>query len=712
MNRLILAVAFGLGIVAILWAGAGFVRGDALALAVTLVIGAVYLLGGLEILQFRRATDTLEKALAQVPAGLEQLDPWLRTLHPSLRNAVRLRIEGERQPLPGPVFAPYLIGLLVMLGLLGTFVGMVVTLQGAVLALEGTTELQAIRAGLTRPIQGLGMAFGTSVAGVAASAMLGLITTLSRRDRMQASRLLDEAVEAEFRPFSLAFQRQAAYQALQLQAQALPQLVQRLQDMSEQLLQRSQALGDNLLATQHSFQTSLQGAFTDLAQSVASSLQQHLADSARQSGETLQPLLTSTCEQVLRTSADTQQQLQQQAQQHLQQLAERFEQVIRVTTDTQQQLQQQTQQHLQQMDERVGQVVRVSADTQQQLQQQAQQHLQQMGEHFEQTSRRVSEHWQQGVQAFGQAQQTLLQELQQAFSASAQQSVGELRSSVESASRASLEELGRLLQASEQLFSQRRQTEQQWLQGITAHIEQLGGTLQRELGALRDAEAERGDRAVERLAALESAVAGHLAQLGTALEAPMTRLIESASQAPRAAAEIIEQMREKMAATLEHDNALLAERTRLLDELSRLLAQLDSSASDQRQAVAQLVASANTLFNNLGNELARKVTDEAGRLEAAATQLAGSSIEVASLGEAFAASVERFRESNEQLIDSFNRVQAMLDQSATRSDEQLAYYVAQAREIIDLSVMSQKEVFEELRRLARKADAETVEEVC
>jgi hypothetical protein len=34
-----------------------------------------------------------------------------------------------------------------------------------------------------------------------------------------------------------------------------------------------------------------------------------------------------------------------------------------------------------------------------------------------------------------------------------------------------------------------------------------------------------------------------------------------------------------------------------------------------------------------------------------------------------------------------------------RSDDQLAYYVAQAREIIDLSLISQKEVFEELRKI-------------
>ena len=47
----------------------------------------------------------------------------------------------KRQALPGPGITPYLVGLLVLLGMLGTFLGMVVTLNGAVLALESTTDL-------------------------------------------------------------------------------------------------------------------------------------------------------------------------------------------------------------------------------------------------------------------------------------------------------------------------------------------------------------------------------------------------------------------------------------------------------------------------------------------------------------------------------------------------------------------------------------------
>jgi hypothetical protein len=41
-----------------------------------------------------------------------------------------------------------------------------------------------------------------------------------------------------------------------------------------------------------------------------------------------------------------------------------------------------------------------------------------------------------------------------------------------------------------------------------------------------------------------------------------------------------------------------------------------------------------------------------------------------------------------------------MDKSMARSDDQLAYYVAQAREVIDLSITSQKDIVEELRQLA------------
>ena len=46
-----------------------------------------------------------------------------------------------------------------------------------------------------------------------------------------------------------------------------------------------------------------------------------------------------------------------------------------------------------------------------------------------------------------------------------------------------------------------------------------------------------------------------------------------------------------------------------------------------------------------------------------------------------------------------------LDRSLARSDEQLAYYVAQAREVIDLSISAQQGIVEDLRRMNSRAAA-------
>ena len=80
--------------------------------------------------------------------------------------------------------------------------------------------------------------------------------------------------------------------------------------------------------------------------------------------------------------------------------------------------------------------------------------------------------------------------------------------------------------------------------------------------------------------------------------------------------------------------------------------------------------------------------------------VSGSALEVASLGEAFGHAVQLFSESNDKMMAALQRIEGALAKSLTRSDEQLAYYVAQAREIIDLSIMSQKKMVDDLQRVA------------
>ena len=291
MNRNLFGISFLLGAIAVVWIAAGFTGSNLLALMVTASIAVVYGFGAFELRQFRQASARLSQALGSIPEPLSNLGDWLVSVPPTLQNPVRLRIEGERIGLPGPALTPYLVGLLVMLGMLGTFLGMVVTLNGAAFSLEGTTDLQAIRAALAAPIKGLGLAFGTSVAGVATSAMLGLMSALSRRERMQAAQLLDSKIATVLRPFSLTHQRQETYKALQLQAQALPQVVDQLQAMMAQMDHMSQQLNTRLLSNQDSFHTEVKGIYSDLASSVAQSLSASLAQSAQVAGESLKPVV-------------------------------------------------------------------------------------------------------------------------------------------------------------------------------------------------------------------------------------------------------------------------------------------------------------------------------------------------------------------------------------------------------------------------------------
>jgi hypothetical protein len=98
------------------------------------------------------------------------------------------------------------------------------------------------------------------------------------------------------------------------------------------------------------------------------------------------------------------------------------------------------------------------------------------------------------------------------------------------------------------------------------------------------------------------------------------------------------------------------------------------------------------------------VGSQLAKMSDVAENFAGSAVQMSSLGDAFALAVNLFNESNGKLIENLARIEESMDNSALRSDEQMNYYVAQAREIIDQSMLSHKEVFEELQQLGNKED--------
>jgi hypothetical protein len=371
-----------------------------------------------------------------------------------------------------------------MLGMLGTFLGMVVTFKGAVFALEGSTDLQAMRAALAEPIKGLALSFGTSVAGVAASAMLGLMSAIARRERLELARTLEGRIATTLLPFSLVHQRQETFKAIQAQAGALPEVVVKLEALMERMEQRSQQLDDRLLAGQAEFNREATAAYTGLAESVGASLKDSLEAGARAAGDSIRPVVEGAMTRIVQEAA---------------QLHER------------------------------------------------------LGHSFEQRS-----------------------------------------------------------------------------------------------GAL------------------------------------------------------LAQLREESTRLAERDNSALQERTALLAQLDTVLTAVNQATGEQRSAIESLVASSTAAMQQAGDKFAQVLDAQAGKTADTAAHVTASAVELAALGEAFGLGVQGFQTSNDNLTDSLNRIAQSLNQSIARSDEQLAYYVAQAREVIDLSIASQAGVIDSLRQLQGK----------
>lgn len=717
MNRHLFAIAFFLGALAVVWVGIGFIDSSYLALAMTTIIGAVYVFGALELRQFRQATSTLTTALAPIPDNLANLGDWLAGVHASLQNPVRLRIEGERVGLPGPGLTPYLVGLLVMLGMLGTFLGMVVTLNGAVFALEKATDLQAIRSALAVPVKGLGLAFGTSVAGVAASAMLGLMSALSRRERMLTAQLLDTKIATVLRRFSLTHQRQETFKALQLQSQALPQVVDQLQAMMTQMENMNQQLGQQLsqrlLSNQEGFHSEVKTVYTDLASSVDKSLRESLSQSAHVAGESIKPVVEAAMSGIAQEAKLIHERMVETVQMQLDGLSARFCAATNTVAETWTTALSSHEQASSNIVAGVSKSLEVFNET---FEQRSGALVDKVGAAYASLQADQAANDSQRQQAWTQSLETmattLTHELQQtgAQTLSQQQkicdtltqAVQDITEQAQSSASNTLVETTRLITSAEELMRSRIAAEAHWIEQQRTSMDQLAGLLRTELGALRDEETSRGNAAVERLSELQTALTSHLTTLGTALEEPITRLIETASEAPRAAAEVIGKLRQEISSSVARDNELLEERSRIMETLSSLLDAINHASVEQRSVIDSLVASSAVALNAAGSAFSDNVATEAAKLSDIAAHVTSSAVEVSSLSEAFGFAVNSFNEANEKLIANLQRIEGAMDKSMLRSDEQLAYYVAQAREIIDLSMTSQKEIFEELRQLPGK----------
>jgi 3-phosphoglycerate kinase len=323
---------------------------------------------------------------------------------------------------------------------------------------------------------------------------------------------------------------------------------------------------------------------------------------------------------------------------------------------------------------------------------------------------RESERIQQRLAEAAHEQAASLQQVQQRLGEVAQEQVASLQQVQQRLADVTQDQVGSLQQGVAQLLEETRaqntehakerdEAEGRWLQQHGERMDALAQLWRTEVGALRAQESERGDAAVQRLAQLEEAVARHLATLGAALEAPITRLLHTASEEPQAAAGVIAQLREEMGRVTERDNLALQERALLLERLGALVGSLEQASGEQRTAIEAMVASATSVLEQSHERFSQVLEAQAGQASGVAAQATASAVELAAVADAFGESVRLFQASHEKLTETLQRVEASLQKSTARSDEQLAYYVAQAREVIDLSITSQQGLVESLRQL-------------
>jgi len=772
MKNLLNPVVFLLGLVAVCWVGIGYLGSNPLGAAIALVIGACYLAGALELYRYRQATATLRQAVADATPAQSSLGAWLGQLHPSLRNAVRLRIEGERIALPTPALTPYLVGLLVLLGMLGTLLGMMATLRGTGLALESASDLQAIRGSLAAPVKGLAFAFGTSIAGVATSAMLGLLSALCRRERLEAVQLLDAQIATTLHTYSPAHQRAEAFGLLQQQTALMPALIERLQTMMATLEARSASAETQLAARQEDFHARTEAVYTRLAASVEQSLKTGVAESARAVGATLQPVVEATMAGVVRETAALHDTVHQAVQRQLEGLSSGFDMVATHATQSwdnalaaqqrandvltqdlrstleafaasydqrsaglvdavatrldanadaisrawhdalarQQAAHAQLTGHHQQTLEAaaatfashagalVGTLQQSHADLQAALESRDQQRLALWGERLTTVTEALNAHWQQTGERVASGQQEICDTLAR--------TANDIAAHAQAHASDTITEIARLVQAASDAQAAVEARDSQRLDAWSARLGTMTDALNTQWEQTGARVASRQQEICDTLARTAGEMSAQAQRHASDTIAEISRLVQAASEAPRAAAEVVAELRQKLSDSMVRDTAMLEERSRLLTTLETLLDAVNHASTEQRTAVDALVSTSADLLERVGTRFTDHIQDQTGKLETVAAQVTGSAVEVASLGDAFGAAVQQFGGSNEALMERLQHIAGALDSSLSRSDEQLAYYVAQAREVVDLSVLSQKQIIEELHQLAgRQATA-------
>jgi hypothetical protein len=215
------------------------------ATAIVVAIAGALGVGLLELIARQLRIRRLDRELRALPATPREAT--LDAASPQLSAMLRARLEHAPGPPLTDGIAPFLSGLLVMLGLLGTLLGLFQTVHGAGEALTASADVEALRHALRAPIDGLTRSFGCSAAGISASAMLGLAIALVRRREARVLRAVHAYATGPLRALSHDVRQTRVLEQLASQGSSLPAAVSAIErvadkfgELSGQLLAQQQ----------------------------------------------------------------------------------------------------------------------------------------------------------------------------------------------------------------------------------------------------------------------------------------------------------------------------------------------------------------------------------------------------------------------------------------------------------------------------------------
>jgi hypothetical protein len=502
-------------------------------------------------------------------------------------------------------------------------------------------------------MKGLSLAFGTSVAGVAASALLGLMSTLCRRDRIMETRRLDTRIAAEFKEFSLPHQQQDTFVALQYQTKALPELADKISSVVDKL----DRLGDRLAENQEHFHSTVKAVYTDFSAEMDKSYRESLKDSIQLAAEAMKPMLRVAISEITTETNTLHQQTMRATTEEMKALSGSFMSASREVAGAWQSGLETQREAAEALVDKMG---RAFESFKEHFEHMAASLLfsveREMRDSMDQQKNLDEERLRLWTDSLAQSQKETSSHLTDIFSEHGnitdvlKTAVFELKNNIETFSDQIHRAAGDLLKSSEDLIQNRMKTEAEWTEQQRDSLQTLTTELKSELATLREDEARRIQSAAER------------------------------------------------------DHQMLESRLGMVKELEALSRTLTETVKKQNEGIEQVVQSAEQMFVEVSNRFSENVSKETSHFVDVADRFAVSAVEMAGLGDSFGTAVGTFIQSNNTLVENLEGIEAALEKTTSRSDDQLAYYVAQAREIIDQCMLSQKEFFEQVHQLRPEND--------